>query len=77
VTAELRRRDFVKSLGVEVVAVVSEQELEVERGETSEPGFVEPFCVDLRLGLGEEFVVVLPQNRSPFEATASRRWRWR
>jgi len=25
---------------------------------------VERFCVDLRLGLGEEFVAVLPENRA-------------
>jgi len=74
VTTELRRRDCVGFLGVEVVAMAGEQELEVEGRESSEAGFVEPVCVDLRLGLGEEFVVVLPENRAlpgdGFEALA-------
>jgi hypothetical protein len=63
VTAELRRRDCVEVLGVDVVAVAGEQELEVEGCESSEAGFVERLRIDLRLGLGKEFVVVLPENR--------------
>ena len=74
VTAELRRRDGIEALGVDVVAVAGEQELEVEGRESSEAGFVVRLCVDLRLGLGEEFVVVLPENRAlrgdGFEAVA-------
>ena len=74
VTTQLRRRDCVEFLGVDVVAMAREQELEVECGESGEAGFVEPLCVDLRLGLGEKFVVVLPENRSlrgnGFEALA-------
>ena len=64
VTAELRRGYVVKSLGVAVVAVVSEQELAVEQGETSKPGFGAPVRVDLHLGLSKKFIVVLPENRS-------------
>ncbi len=74
VTAELRRRDGVDLLGVEVVAMVGKQELEVEGCEPSKAGFVERLRVDLRLGLEEEFVVVLPENRAlrgnGFEAMA-------
>ena len=74
VTAKFRRRDCVEILGVDVVAVAGEQELEVEGRESSEAGFVEPLCVDFRLGLREEFVVVLPENRplrgDGFEALA-------
>jgi stage V sporulation protein SpoVS len=74
VTAELRRRDYVEVFGVDVVAVPGEQELEVEGRESSEAGFVERLRVDFRLGLGEEFVVVLPENRAlrgdGFEAVA-------
>jgi hypothetical protein len=74
VTTQLRRRDCVEFLGVDVVAVAGEQELEVEGRESSEAGFVERLRVDLRLGLGEEFVVVLPENRAlrgdGFEAVA-------
>jgi hypothetical protein len=74
VTAELRRRDCVEVFGVEVVAMASEQELEVEGREPSEACFVERRRVDLRLGLGEEFVVVFPENRAlrgdGFEALA-------
>ena len=73
-TAELRWREGVGFLGVEVVAMAGEQELEVERGESSEAGFVESVCVDLRLGLSEKFVVVFPENRTlrgdGFEALA-------
>jgi len=65
VTAELRRRDCVGFLGVDVVAMIGEQELEVEGRESSEAGFVERLRIDLRFGLGEEFVVVLPENRAP------------
>jgi hypothetical protein len=54
--------------------MAGEEELQVEGHETREAGFVEPVCVDLRLGLGEEFVVVLPENRAlrgdGFEALA-------
>jgi len=57
---------------VDVVAMAGEQELEVEGRESSEAGFVERLRVDLRLGLGEEFIVVLPENRA-LRATASRR----
>jgi len=64
VTAELRWRDGVELLGVDVVAMAGEQELEVEGRESSEAGFVERLRVDLRLGLGEEFIVVLPENRA-------------
>ncbi|NHX37971.1 hypothetical protein G9C84_16230 [Halolamina sp. R1-12] len=64
VTAELRRRDCVEVLGVDVVAMAGKQELEVEGRKSSEAGFVERRRVDLRLGLGEEFVVVLPENRA-------------
>jgi len=32
--------------------------------ESIEPGFVERLRIDLRFGLGEEFVVVLPENRA-------------
>jgi hypothetical protein len=64
VTAELRRRDCVQFLRAEVVVVAGEQELEIERCESSEAGFREPLRVDLRLGLGEKFVVVLPKNRA-------------
>ena len=74
VTAELRRRNCVEFLGVDVVAMASEQELEVEGRESGEAGFVEPLCVCLRLGLGEEFVGGLPENRAlrndGFEAVA-------
>ena len=74
VTTELRRRDFVKFLGVDVVAMAGEQELEVEDREPSEAGFVERLRVDLRFGLCEEFVVVFPENRAlrgdGFEALA-------
>jgi len=42
VTTQLRRRNFLYVFGVEVVAVVGEEELEVEGRESSEPGFVEP-----------------------------------
>jgi hypothetical protein len=74
VTAKFRRRDCVEVLGVDVVAMAGEQELEVEGREPSEAGFVEPLCLDLRLSLGEEFVVVLPENRAlrgnGFEAVA-------
>ncbi len=74
VTAELRRRDYIESLGVDLVAVAGKQELGVEGREPSEAGFVERLCVGLRLGLGEEFVVVLPENRAlrgdGFEAVA-------
>jgi len=76
VTTQLRRRNFLYVFGVEVVAVVGEEELEVEGRESSEPGFVEPLRVDLRFGLREKFVVILPENR-PLGATDSRRWRWR
>jgi len=51
VTAELRWRDGVELLGVDVVAMAGEQELEVEGRESSEAGFVERLRVDLRLGL--------------------------
>ncbi len=44
--------------------MAGEQELEVEGREPTEAGFVERLRVDLRLGLGEEFVVVLPENRA-------------
>jgi len=44
--------------------MAGEQELEVEGRESSEAGFVERLRVDLRLGLGEEFIVVLPENRA-------------
>jgi hypothetical protein len=64
VTAERRRREFVERLGVDVVAVAGEQELEVVGREPSETGFVERLRVDLRPGLGEEFVVFLPENRA-------------
>jgi hypothetical protein len=53
VTAELRRRDGVELLGVDIVAVVGEQELEVEGCEPSKAGFVERLRIDLRLGPGE------------------------
>ena len=74
VTAKFRRRDCVEILGVEVVAMAGEQELEVEGCEPSKAGFVERRRVDLRLCLREEFVVVLPENRAlrgdRFEALA-------
>jgi hypothetical protein len=74
VTAELRRRDCVGFLGVDVVAMAGEEELQVEGRETREAGFVEPLGVDPRLGLREEFVVLLPENRplrsDGFEALA-------
>jgi len=44
--------------------MIGEQELEVEGRESSEAGFVERLRIDLRFGLGEEFVVVLPENRA-------------
>jgi len=62
VTAEFRRRDCVGFLGVDVVAMAGEEELQVEGHETREAGFVEPLGVDLRLGLREEVVVTLPEN---------------
>ena len=50
------------------------EELEVEGHETREAGFVEPLGVDLRPGLREEFVVLLPENHplrsDGFEALA-------
>jgi hypothetical protein len=74
VTAELRRRDCVEILRVDVVAVAGKQELELEGRESSEAGFVERLRVDLRFGLCEEFVVVFPENRAlrgdGFEALA-------
>jgi len=74
VTTQLRRRDCVEVLGVDVVAVAGKQELEVEGREPTEAGFVERLRVDLRFGLCEEFVVVLPENRAlrgdGFEAVA-------
>ena len=74
VTAEPRRRDCVEVFGVDVVAVAGKQELEVEGREPSEACFVERLRIDLRLGLREEFVVVLPENRAlrgdGFEALA-------
>jgi hypothetical protein len=51
--------------------MASEQELEVEGCESSESGFVERLRVDLRFGLGEEFVVS-SQRIVPFGATALR-----
>jgi len=54
--------------------MAGKQELEVEGCEPSGAGFVERLRVDLRLGLEEEFVVVLPENRAlrgnGFEAMA-------
>ena len=54
--------------------MASEQELEAEGREPTEAGLVERLRVDLRFGLGEEFVVVLPENRAlpgdGFEAVA-------
>jgi len=54
--------------------VPGEQELGVEGREPSEAGFVERLRVDLRFGLGEKFVLVLPENRAlrgdGFEAMA-------
>jgi len=44
--------------------MAGEQELEVEGRESSEAGFVERLRIDLRFGLGEEFIVVLPENRA-------------
>ena len=74
VTTQLRRRDCVEFLGVNVVAVAGEQELEIKRREPREAGFVESVCVYLRLGLSERFVVVFPENRAlrgdGFEALA-------
>ena len=64
VTTQLRRRDGVGLLGVEVVAMIGEQELEAEGRESSEPRFVERLRVDFRFSLGEEFIVVLPENRA-------------
>ena len=48
VTAAFRRRDCVGFLGVDVVAIAVEEELQVEGDETREAGFVEPLGVDLR-----------------------------
>ena len=64
VTTQLRWRDCVDLLGVEVVVVAGEEELEVEGRESSDAGFMEHVGVDLRLCPGEEFVVVLPENRT-------------
>ena len=47
VTAQLRRRDGIEIVRIEVVAVAGEQELEVEGGESSEASFVERLRVDL------------------------------
>ena len=44
--------------------MASEEELEVERGEPSESGFVESLGMDFRFGLREKFAVVLPENRA-------------
>jgi hypothetical protein len=71
VTAEVRRRDVLCFLGVEVVAVAGDPNLEVVGGEPRRAGFVEVLHIDLRLSLGKEFIVVFPENRSvrcdPFE----------
>ncbi len=40
------------------------EQVEVAGREPSETGFVERLRVDLRPGLGEEFVVFLPENRA-------------
>jgi hypothetical protein len=63
VTAEFRRRDRVHVLGVEIVAVTGQQKLEVERRESRQSRLVKVFVGDSCFSLGEEFVVVLPENR--------------
>jgi len=45
--------------------VVSQQELKVERCESSQSGFVERIDVDYGLGLSEEVVVGFPENCPP------------
>lgn len=62
VTAELRRRHCIEFRRVAVVAVRSQQELEVECCELRQSGFVVVLGVDLRLRFCEKFVVVLPEN---------------
>jgi hypothetical protein len=62
-TAQLHRRHRIEFLGIDVVAVAGQKELAVERGESSEAGFVERLRLDLRLGPGEKLVVVFPENR--------------
>jgi hypothetical protein len=62
-TAQFRRRHRIEFLGIDVVAVAGQKEPAVERGESSEAGFVERLGLDLRLGPGEKLVVVFPENR--------------